>query len=171
MIAVLISGQGTNLKALIDDGIEIAVVVSNNANAYGLQRAQSAGIPTVCISNEDELIGTLQNYELDLIVLAGYMRILSPHFVSLYERRIINIHPSLLPKYPGLNTHQRAIDAGDDEHGCTIHFVTEELDTGPIIAQEKLLITNWDNVDMLKHRVQALEHALYSKTIRTLLRS
>lgn len=173
-VAILISGEGTNLQAFIDADIpnfNIATVVSDGCTAPGLKRAIDAGIPIACISAERGLRGLLETYDLDLIILAGYMRILSTEFVELYENKIVNIHPSLLPKYPGLNTHQRVLDAGDEEHGCTIHFVTNNLDAGPIIAQDKLIVTDRDTADMLQARVQQLEHALYPKTVKSLLES
>ncbi len=174
--AILISGSGTNLQAFIDQvdcgalDLDLCVVFSNNPNAYGLERAEKAGIPTACIRHGDypdresfdkAVIDELDRFEPDLLILAGFMRILSPAFVCHYEGRILNIHPALLPKYPGLNTHQRAIDAGDEWHGSTVHFVTEELDGGPRILQGRLKIIEGESADELQTRVQAIEHQIY----------
>ncbi|HAT2909110.1 TPA: phosphoribosylglycinamide formyltransferase, partial [Serratia marcescens] len=151
-IVVLVSGQGSNLQALIDacqqDRIaaEIVAVFSNKAQAYGLQRAEAADIATQALDAkayadrtafDAALADAIDQYQPDLVVLAGYMRILSPQFVQRYAGRMLNIHPSLLPKYPGLHTHRQAIDNGDSEHGTSVHFVTEQLDGGPVILQAK----------------------------------
>lgn len=174
--AILISGSGTNLQSFIDqvaDGrldLDLRIVFSNNPDAYGLQRALRAGIPTESFPHGDfpsrelfdrAVAGVLDVYEPELIVLAGFMRILSPWFVRHYEGRILNIHPALLPRYPGLNTHQRALDAGDEWHGSTVHFVTEELDGGPRILQGRLRVDPRETADELQHRVQAIEHRIY----------
>ncbi len=174
--AILISGGGTNLQAFIDqvdDGrleLEIAVVFSNRPDAYGLERAENAGIPTVCVEHGDfeareqfdqAVVTALDEFEPDLIILAGFMRILSPWFVRHYEGRILNIHPALLPLYPGLNTHARALEAGDSHHGSTVHFVTDELDAGPRILAGRLEIDRQETAEQLKIRVQALEHQIY----------
>lgn len=174
--AILISGSGTNLQAFIDavaDGgldLELTVVFSNNPNAYGLERAEEAGIATSCLQHGDfpdretfdrAVIEELDRWKPDLLILAGFMRILSPAFVKHYEGRILNIHPALLPKYRGLNTHQRAIDAGDEWHGSTVHFVTEELDGGPLVLQGRLKIDPQEPVEDLMQRVQAVEHRIY----------
>ncbi len=174
--AILISGSGTNLQAFIDgvaDGrldLDLCIVLSNRPDAFGLERARRAGIPTECIRHGDfpnremfdrAVAAVLDAYEPDLIVLAGFMRILSPWFVEHYEGRILNIHPALLPKYPGLNTHQRVLDAGDEWHGSTVHFVTAELDGGPRILQGRLRVDPGETADELQHRVQAIEHRIY----------
>ena len=178
-IVVLISGNGTNLQAIIDTiqnglSVEIRAVVSNKANAYGLQRAKQANIPThlishknfpSCIVFEKVLQETIYYYYPQLIVLAGFMRTLGPEFISHYRGRIINIHPSLLPKYPGLHTHERALIAKDREHGVSIHYVTEDLDTGPLICQARLLITPKDTPETLKGRIHALEHVVYPEVL------
>ena len=179
-IAVFISGSGTNLQAIIDKvqarelDVNLRLVVSDKSNAYGLVRAHDAGIETLVqekVNGESRseydarLLDALTNYDLDLIVLSGFMRILTPEFVNRYEGKIINIHPSLLPKYPGLDTHRRAIEAGDKEHGTTVHFVTAELDAGPIIAQSRLQIQAGDDEENLKKRVQELEYDLYWRVI------
>lgn len=174
--AILISGSGTNLQAFIDaveDGdldLELAVVFSNNPEAYGLERAEQAGIPTACIQHSDfpdresfdkAVIAELDRFEPDLLILAGFMRILSPAFVAHYAGKILNIHPALLPLYPGLNTHQRVLDAGEEWHGSTVHFVTEELDGGPRILQGRLAVVPGESADELAARVQAVEHQIY----------
>lgn len=154
---------------------EIAVVFSNRANAAGLERASLAGIPTASLDHRDypsreefdqAMINLLTPYAPDTVVLAGFMRILSSVFVRHYAGRLINIHPSLLPKYRGLNTHARALEAGDGEHGCSIHFVTEELDGGPLIAQAPLSVQTNDTVDSLSKRVQQREHYLYPQVLQ-----
>ena len=175
-MAVLISGSGTNLQAFIDAvargslEVEIAVVVSNRPEAYGLTRARAAGIATECVRNEDHpdraafdeaLAQTLANYSPDLLILAGFMRILTSAFIRRFEGRILNIHPALLPKYPGLDTHKRAIDAGEQWHGSTVHFVTEELDAGPRILQGRVPVLSDDTESLLSARVQAVEHKIY----------
>ena len=174
--AILVSGSGTNLQAFIDAvaagslDLDLCVVFSNNPNAFGLKRAERAGIPTACIQHGDfpdresfdrAVIAELDRWNPELLILAGFMRILSPAFVSHYEGKILNIHPALLPKYPGLNTHQRVLDAGDEWHGSTVHFVTEELDGGPRILQGRLPVDPQESADELQHRVQAIEHKIY----------
>jgi phosphoribosylglycinamide formyltransferase-1 len=174
--AILISGGGSNLQSFIDHvasgrlDMEIAIVVSNRADAYGLQRANNAGIPALCIEHglfddresfDRAIAATLDEKRIDLLILAGFMRILSPWFVAHYTGKILNIHPALLPAYPGLNTHQRVIDAGDQWHGSTVHFVTEKLDGGPLVLQGRLTIDPDENAQQLAARVQALEHQIY----------
>lgn len=175
-LAILISGNGTNLQAFIDAvsrgslAVHIAVVVSNRADAFGLARARDANIPTECVRNEDypdraafdeALADTVCRYEPDLLILAGFMRVLTGAFVKRFEGRILNIHPALLPKYPGLNTHQRVIDAGERWHGSTVHFVTEALDAGPRILQARVPVLGDDTPSALSARVQAVEHRIY----------
>lgn len=175
-LAVLISGSGTNLQAILDAiasgklHARVAVVLSNKAEAGGLERARQAGIPTEVLDHrnfdsreafDQAMIEKLNPYQPQTVVLAGFMRILSPVFVRHYTGQLINIHPSLLPKYRGLHTHARALEAGDTEHGCSIHFVTEELDGGPLIAQARVEIVANDNPDSLSNRVQIREHQLY----------
>ena len=177
--AVLISGNGSNLQAMIEAINEnqisgrICCVLSNKEDAYGLQRAKEAEIPTEVISNKDfktredfdaEMVKVLSIYNPDLIVLAGFMRILSPVFVNAFPGKILNIHPSLLPKYPGLNTHERVLDSSDNIHGITVHFVDETLDGGPICAQSSLEITT-DSVKQLEQQIHKLEHELYPKVV------
>lgn len=173
---ILISGSGTNLQSFIDKvtagelDLDLRLVFSNKPDAFGVERAKRAGVPTACIEHGDfddresfdrAVAAVLDECDPELIVLAGFMRILSPWFVQHYEGKIINIHPALLPKYPGLNTHQRALDAGDEWHGSTVHFVTEELDGGPRILQGRLPVHPNESADELKHRVQAIEHRIY----------
>jgi len=174
--AILISGSGTNLQAFIDAvdsgtlDLDLSVVFSNNPDAYGLERAEQAGIATACIQHSDfpdresfdhAVIAELDRFEPDLLILAGFMRILSPAFVAHYAGKILNIHPALLPLYPGLNTHQRVLDAGDEWHGSTVHFVTEELDGGPRILQGRLAVIPGETADELATRVQTVEHRIY----------
>ena len=175
---ILISGNGSNLQSIIDNAdridLQISCVISNNKNAFGLKRAESAKLQTAIIdpelynSNEAfdrELISIIQQHGVELIVLAGYMRVLTPLFVSHYFGKILNIHPSLLPKFPGLNTHQRAIDASETAHGVSVHFVTKELDGGPIINQESVIIDNSDTEETLSMKVLKKEHVIYPKVI------
>jgi phosphoribosylglycinamide formyltransferase-1 len=174
--AVLISGSGSNLQAFIDASqsgqleADLAVVLSNKADAYGLQRAAQAGIATAVVDHRDyekredfdrAILQALEPFSVELVILAGFMRILTPVFISAYRGRLLNIHPSLLPKYPGLNTHQRALDAGDGEAGATVHFVTEELDGGPPILQASVPIESGDDAATLAARVLVQEHRIY----------
>ncbi len=182
-IVVLISGSGTNLQAIIDASQaddypgSIVGVVSNKSDAYGLTRAENANIATIALSHKDfdsresydqALIEKIDQLSPDVIVLAGFMRILSPAFVKHYQGKLLNIHPSLLPKYQGLNTHQRAIDAGDKEHGVSVHFVTEELDGGPVILQAKVPVFEEDTSDDLAARVHEQEHRIYPLVVKWL---
>ena len=170
--AVLVSGNGSNLQAMIDaiEGNQISgkicCVLSNKGDAYGLQRAQEVKIPTEVVSNKDfetredfdtEMVRVLSIYNPDLVVLAGFMRILSPVFINAFPGKILNIHPSLLPKYPGLNTHERVLESSDNIHGITVHFVDESLDGGPICAQSSLEITT-RSVKQLEQQIHKLEH-------------
>ena len=174
--AILISGSGSNLQSFIDRtasgeiDLELCLVFSNRPDAYGLVRAERAGIASACIEHGDfasreafdrAVAAALDAVRPDLLVLAGFMRILSPWFVAHYEGRILNVHPALLPAYPGLNTHQRVLDAGETWHGSTVHFVTEELDGGPRILQGKLAVDPDETTDELCSRVQAIEHKIY----------
>lgn len=175
-IVVLISGNGSNLQAILDAKlpVEIRAVISNKADAFGLQRAKNANLNTELIetehyANREEfdaaLAKLIQKYSPEYIVLAGFMRRLSPGFVQLFPNRIINIHPSLLPKYPGLHTYKKALAAEDEYHGVSIHFVTEVVDGGPIICQAKLKILANDTEKSLQARTQQLEHKLYPKVL------
>lgn len=180
-IVVLISGSGSNLQAILDAcsaGFipgRVSAVLSNKADAYGLKRAQAAGAKALVLSHHDyssreaydaELITLIDAQKPDLVVLAGFMRILSPLFVAHYQGRLLNIHPSLLPKYQGLNTHQRAIDAGDSVHGCSVHFVTAELDGGPVVLQAKVPIFPMDTAEQVAERVHEQEHRIYPLVVR-----
>ena len=179
--AVFISGNGSNLQAIINatnngqiDG-KICCVLSNKKEAFGLVRAKEANIPTIVIEHqnfetrekfETAILKSLKSYQIDLIVLAGFMRILSPVFIKHYLGKLMNIHPSLLPKYPGLNTHQKVIDNQDTQHGITIHFVDETLDGGPICAQSIMKVESND-IDVLENKIHKLEHKLYPKVIQS----
>ncbi|MEH6532693.1 MAG: phosphoribosylglycinamide formyltransferase [Photobacterium frigidiphilum] len=176
-IVVLISGSGSNLQAIIDacqantiKNANVVAVLSNKADAYGLERAKNAGIQAINLmvadyENRDAydkaMIEQIDLFKPDLVILAGYMRILSDEFVRHFQGKLINIHPSLLPKYQGLHTHQRALDAGDEEHGTSVHFVTEELDGGPVILQAKVPIFAEDTIEDITARVQLQEHRIY----------
>ena len=175
-IVVLISGSGSNLQAIMDaidagqiNG-RIEAVLSNKADAFGLERARKAQIPAWVLQHTDyasreafdeAMMAQIDHYQPDLIILAGFMRILSAGFVRHYQGRMLNIHPSLLPKYKGLHTHQRALEAGDKEHGCTVHFVTEELDGGPLAVQGKVSIAMDDSAETLQQKVHKIEHKIY----------
>ncbi len=180
-LAVLISGAGSNLQAILDAidagdlPARVSLVLSNKAGAAGLARAERAGVPAEVIDHrdfpdratfDDAMIRRIDAHGADAVVLAGFMRILSPGFVRHYRGRLINIHPSLLPKYPGLNTHARALEAGDSEHGCSLHFVTDELDGGPLIAQARFPVAANDTAESLSKKVQAREHQLYPRVLR-----
>jgi phosphoribosylglycinamide formyltransferase-1 len=180
-LVVLISGNGSNLQAIIDrieDGeldARIAAVISNRPEARGLERARRHGIEAVAMDHhrfdsreafDRQLRQTIGRYRPDLIVLAGYMRILSPELIEAFRGRMLNIHPSLLPKYPGLHTHQRALDAGDSEHGVSIHVVTPELDAGPVLMQGRLPIEPGDTAETLQHKLHALEHRMYPQVLQ-----
>jgi phosphoribosylglycinamide formyltransferase-1 len=180
-VVVLISGGGSNLQALIDgaaDGrlpIEIRSVISNEADAYGLERAARAGIETRVLSHRDfpsretydaALAELIDGFAPGLIALAGFMRILTPTFVARYAGRMMNIHPSLLPKYRGLHTHQRALEAGETEHGASVHFVTDELDGGPLIIQARVPVLPGDDAETLAARVLTREHRIYPQAVR-----
>lgn len=180
-LAVLISGSGSNLQALIDDSlradspVEIGLVISNRADAFGLERAQRAGIPTRTLSHRgfetraayDAALAALLSQESPgLIALAGFMRILTPEFVEQWQGRMLNIHPSLLPSYRGLNTHERVLEAGDPVHGATVHFVTPELDGGPAILQARVPVLADDDPNLLAARVLEQEHLIYPLAVR-----
>ncbi|MDD2090764.1 phosphoribosylglycinamide formyltransferase [Pseudomonas guariconensis] len=180
-VVVLLSGSGSNLQALIDNSrgedspVRIRGVISNRADAYGLQRAQAAGIETAVLAHggfdgreafDAALMALIDGFKPDLVVLAGFMRILSGGFVRHYQGRLLNIHPSLLPKYKGLHTHQRALEAGDAEHGCSVHFVTEELDGGPLVVQAVVPVEPGDTPDSLAQRVHRQEHQIYPLAVR-----
>lgn len=180
-LAVLISGRGSNLQSIIDacriDGYpaEIKVVISNIGDAYGLVKARDNNITTRFVSHknyntkadfETEILSILKEFQIDLVCLAGFMRILSPTLITPWEGRIINIHPSLLPKYKGLHTHERALEAGDTESGCTIHYVTPGMDEGDIILQKSVPIIDGETPDSLASKILAQEHIAYPEAIR-----
>jgi phosphoribosylglycinamide formyltransferase 1 len=180
-VVVLISGSGSNLQALIDAAqitphlFQVVAVMSNIPSAYGLERARLAGISTEVLRHQDfaqreafdaALQARIDAYEPGLVALAGFMRILSPAFVRHYEGRLINIHPSLLPDFRGLHTHQRALDAGVKEHGASVHFVTAELDAGPVIIQARVPVLDADNAATLAARVLQQEHVIYPQAVR-----
>jgi phosphoribosylglycinamide formyltransferase-1 len=180
-IVVMISGSGSNLQAIIDScnkgciDAEISCVISNNPSAYGLERAASANINSIVINHKDyesrdrydsELIKVLDNLNPDLIVLAGFMRILTEKLTYKFFGKIINIHPSLLPKYPGLNTHQEVIDNNDSIHGVSVHYVSSELDGGPLIAQGEIKTRAFENINHLIKRIHKIEHIIYPEIIK-----
>ena len=180
-IVVLASGSGSNLQSIIRHvnlgyiKARIAAVVSDNPDAMALVRAQVAGIDSVLIRQSDyasrdawelALIEKVSKYKPALVVLAGFMRILSERFIIHFEKRIMNIHPSLLPAYRGLNTHQRVVDAGDSEHGATVHFVTPKLDDGPVIIQSRVQVSSGEDAEGLASRVLEQEHIIYPEAIR-----
>lgn len=177
-LVVLISGSGSNLQAFIDriaDGslpATITAVISNKPTAPGLVRAQDAGIPTAVVEHQAyatraafdaALAQRIDEYQPNLVILAGFMRILTPAFVQHYRGRLLNVHPSLLPQFTGIDTHARALAAGATEHGCSVHFVTEELDGGPVVAQTRVPVLAGDTPDTLRERVQVAEHRLYPR--------
>ncbi len=178
-VVVLLSGSGSNLQAIIDNlgniPIEICTVISNKADAYGLERAESAGITTRVLdhktfpdrdSYDQALLELVDSFNPGLVVLAGFMRILTPTFVNHFHGRMLNVHPSLLPKFRGLHTHQRALDEHETTHGVSIHFVTEELDGGPLVAQAEVPVEADDDADKLGSRVLKREHRLYPMAIK-----
>ncbi|HRD50528.1 MAG TPA: phosphoribosylglycinamide formyltransferase [Candidatus Contendobacter sp.] len=180
-LVVLISGRGSNLQAILDQAAsgellaEVAAVISNQPGVYGLERARQAGVPALELDHkgfadrpafEAALIGQIDRYQPDLVILAGFMRVLTAGFTEHYQGRLLNIHPSLLPKFRGLHTHERALAAGETEHGASIHFVTAELDGGPVIAQARVPVLPGDDPDTLAARVLEQEHRLYPQAIR-----
>lgn len=180
-IVVLISGSGSNLQSIIDclkdDGVnaKIKLVLSNKADAYGLARAEQAGIQTCLIDHQhfadrlsfdQAMMAAIDQQKPDLVILAGFMRILSEQFVEHYKGRLINIHPSLLPNFKGLNTHQRALDATHETHGASVHFVSNELDGGPVILQAEIPVFDDDDAESLRLRVLEQEHIIYPMVTR-----
>ncbi len=173
-VAVLISGRGSNLRALLEakqDDYEIALVISNRPGAGGIEIARAAGVETLTIDHksygknreafERAMDAALRERNIEIVALAGFMRVLTPYFVRAWEGKLINIHPSLLPKYPGVDTHARALAAGDVMHGCTVHLVVEEVDAGEFLGQARLAILPGDTPETLAARVLELEHSLY----------
>ncbi len=182
-VAVLISGRGSNLQALLNaeqDAYEIALVISNIPDAGGLAIAREAGVEALTIDHkpfgkdreafEREIDDALRARNIELVALAGFMRVLTPFFVRAWAGRLVNIHPSLLPKYPGTKTHQRALEAGDGEHGCTVHLVVDEVDAGQMIGQARMPILPGDTPETLAARLLALEHELYPRCLAALAR-
>ena len=183
-LAILISGRGSNMNSIIDAcnsnflEANVCLVISNNPDSQGLLIAKKAGLDTKCIDHRDyesrelfdkALLTALHLAEAEFILLAGFMRILTPIIINPFLGRLVNIHPSLLPKYPGLNTHQRAIDAGDKEAGATVHYVTQELDSGPTIVQARVPILATDTADTLASKVLEKEHQIYPFGIQLLI--
>lgn len=172
-LAVLISGRGSNLEAIqrnIESGIlkdkaKIEIVISNKADAKGLIFAREHGLAAAVCPTEKEILTALAKRKIDLVCLAGYMRIISPEFIKAYPKRIINIHPTLLPKYPGLHVHEKVLAAGEKNSGCTVHFVDEGVDTGKIIRQTLVPVLPNDTPDTLAARILKQEHILYSEVI------
>ena len=175
-IAVLVSGSGSNLQALIDANLsgEIVGVISNKPEAYALQRAKQANIATAIIEHKQYpnresfdavMHQQLLDWDVDLVILAGFMRILSASFVQSWQGKMVNIHPSLLPNYKGMHTHQRVLNTGDVLHGCTVHYVTTELDAGQALTQGVLKVGLHDTVEILSNRIHVLEHLIYPQAI------
>lgn len=180
-VVILISGSGSNMVNLVEHcqageiNADVVAVISNRSDAAGLAKAQALGVPTEHLSHRDfatreaydeKLTALVAGFEPDLVVLAGFMRILTPVFVQAFSDRLLNIHPSLLPKYKGIQTHQRALDAGDKEHGVSVHFVTEELDGGPVVLQAKVPVFAGDTVDDLQARVHQQEYRIYPLVVK-----
>jgi phosphoribosylglycinamide formyltransferase 1 len=183
-IGILISGRGSNMVALVDavksgeiPDSEVAVVISDKPEAAGLEKARERGVDAVVIErrgrtreqHDAEIVDELARREVELVCLAGYMRLLSKDFVQAFENRIVNIHPSLLPDFPGLNVQQRAIDAGAKVSGCTVHFVNEDLDAGPIILQREVPVVDGDTAETLAARILEQEHSAYVEAVRRLV--
>lgn len=177
-LAVLASGSGSNLGALIqavkDDIIknaEIGLVISNKENAFALTRAQNAGIPNFCLKTDELILEKLNEFKIDVVLLAGYMKILTPPLLEVYKDRILNIHPSLLPAFGGkgmygMRVHEAVIQAGVPVSGCTVHVVTEEIDAGPILGQSEVPVVEGDTPESLASKVLSQEHVLYPKTVQ-----
>ena len=178
MIVVLISGRGSNMQALIDAGLPVSAVISNRADAAGLAIAAGRGIATRVVEHRryaaredfDAALGAeIDRFAPRLVALAGFMRVLTPAFVARYRERLLNIHPSLLPAFPGLHTHEQALAAGVKVHGCTVHFVTADLDHGPIVVQAAVPVRAGDNPETLAARVLKQEHVIYPRAVRWFL--
>jgi phosphoribosylglycinamide formyltransferase-1 len=178
VVVVLISGRGSNMRALIDAGLPVAAVISNRADAAGLGVAAARGIPTAVVEHRSygsreafdaALAAEVERFSPRAVALAGFMRVLTPAFVARFRGRLLNIHPSLLPAFPGLHTHERALAAGVKLHGCTVHFVSEELDHGPIVAQAAVAVRAGDDAAKLAARVLRQEHIIYPRAVRWLL--
>jgi phosphoribosylglycinamide formyltransferase-1 len=178
MLVILISGRGSNMQALIEAGLPVGAVISNRAEAAGLEFARSRGIAAAVVEHrkfasreafDEALASEIDRYRPRLVALAGFMRVLTPKFVSRYEGRMFNIHPSLLPSFPGLDTHARALAAGVKLHGCTVHFVTAELDSGPIVIQAALGVRPGETAGELAARVLEREHVIYPRAAQWFL--
>lgn len=183
-IVVLISGSGSNLQSIIDNaediGVKIQCVISNKADSFGLTRAKNANIPTLLIEHQtgltreafdEKLAQAICQFSPKLIILAGFMRILSTGFINKFAGKMLNIHPALLPKFKGLNTHQRAIDAGEKFAGASVHFITNKLDSGEVIMQKSVAISPDDNAETLAKKVLIQEHILYPQAIKKVLQN
>jgi phosphoribosylglycinamide formyltransferase-1 len=178
LLVVLISGRGSNMQALVDAGLPVSAVISNRADAKGLDYARARGIATAVVEHrsfgsreafEETLAREIERFSPRLVALAGFMRVLTAGFVERYRNRMFNIHPSLLPAFPGLDTHERALGAGVKLHGCTVHFVTPELDAGPIVIQAVVPVRPGDTADDLAARVLRQEHVIYPRAARWFL--
>jgi phosphoribosylglycinamide formyltransferase-1 len=178
LVVVLISGRGSNMQALVEAGLPVAAVISNRADAKGIDFARERGIATAVVEHrsfagrdafEAELRRAIDAFAPRLVALAGFMRVLTPAFVTHYRERMLNIHPSLLPAFPGLHTHERALEAGVKLHGCTVHFVTAELDAGPIVIQAAVPVRAGDTAQALGERVLRQEHVIYPRAVRWFL--
>lgn len=178
MLVILISGRGSNMRALVEAGLPVSAVIANRADAGGLEFARSRKIATAVVDHRkfssreafDEALATeIDRHRPRLVALAGFMRVLTPRFVTHYEGRLLNIHPSLLPAFTGLDTHARALAAGVKLHGCTVHFVTAELDSGPIVIQAVVRVRSGDSADELAARVLRQEHVIYPRAARWFL--
>jgi phosphoribosylglycinamide formyltransferase-1 len=178
LVVILISGRGSNMEALIEAGVPVSAVISNRADAGGLAIAAARGIPTRVVEHRDHatredfdaaLAAEVERFTPRLVALAGFMRVLTPAFVARYGERLLNIHPSLLPAFPGLHTHERALAAGVKVHGCTVHFVTAALDHGPIVLQAAVPVRAGDDASALAARVLEQEHVIYPQAVRWFL--
>jgi len=178
LVVVLISGRGSNMQALLDAGVPVSAVISNRAEAPGLAIAAARGIATRVVDDRGRatredfdaaLAAEVERFAPRLVALAGFMRVLTPAFVARYREQLLNIHPSLLPAFPGLRTHERALAAGVKVHGCTVHFVTTELDHGPIVAQAAVPVRADDDAAALAARVLRQEHVIYPRAVRWFL--
>jgi phosphoribosylglycinamide formyltransferase-1 len=178
LVVVLISGRGSNMQALIEAGIPVSAVISNRPEAAGLAIAAARGIATAVVDHrrhqsrdafDAALAAEIERHGPRLVAMAGFMRVLTPAFVGRYAGRLLNIHPSLLPAFPGLHTHERALEAGVKVHGCTVHFVTADLDHGPIVAQAAVAVRPGDDAAALAARVLAQEHVIYPRAVRWFL--
>jgi phosphoribosylglycinamide formyltransferase 1 len=183
-LGVLLSGRGSNFEALVDSvaagripGAQIAIVIANREGAQGIDRAAARGIPTLVLPSrglereayDRQVVAALREHKVDLVCLAGYMRLLSPYFVQAFPQRILNIHPSLLPSFPGLESQRQALEYGVKFAGCTVHFVDENLDAGPIILQSVVPVLDSDTEDTLSEKILREEHRIYSQAVKIVL--